>query len=242
LASFANQITIMGVIKAPSAPAHAPHIEPDAIPGTIHLVDLEGTMHKAHASGSNSDVVLIPTPSADPDDPLNWSPRRKMLFNISLQIYVLTIAIASAVIYSVLIPISMETPLTLGQMNAGTGYMFLAFGWGCLVWQPLALQYGKRPAYLLSLLMTMAIMVWVAYAKDNGQWIGSKILQGFAGAPVESLCEISLSDVYFSHERGRYIGLYGFMLAGGSFFASIIAGFINDGQSKSSREPGDSVS
>lgn len=34
---------------------------------------------------------------------------------------------------------------------------FLAFGWGCLVWQPLALQYGKRPVYLLSMLATMVI-------------------------------------------------------------------------------------
>lgn len=31
----------------------------------------------------------------------------------------------------------------------------LFFGWGCLVWQPLALQYGKRPVYLFSILATM---------------------------------------------------------------------------------------
>lgn len=40
-----------------------------------------------------------------------------------------------------------------------------------------------------------AILVWMPYTKTNGQWIGSKILQGFFGAPVESLCEISLTDL-----------------------------------------------
>lgn len=33
--------------------------------------------------------------------------------------------------------------------------MFLFFGWGCVIWQPLALQYGKRPVYLFSMLATL---------------------------------------------------------------------------------------
>lgn len=144
--------------------------------------------------------------------------------------YILMVGIASAAIYSVLIPISLDTGLTLGDLNAGTGYMFLAFGWGCLFWQPIALQYGKRPVYLISILATAGIMIWAAHTNTNGQWIASKVLQGFVGAPIESLCEVSITDVYFTHERGTYIALYGLLLAGSNFFAPIIAGFINDGQ------------
>ena len=40
-----------------------------------------------------------------------------------------------------------------------------------------------------------AIMIWVPYTNTNGQWIASKLLQGFFGAPVESLCEISVTDI-----------------------------------------------
>jgi MFS family permease len=109
-------------------------------------------------------------------------------------------------------------------------YMFLFFGWGCLIWQPLALQYGKRPVYLLSIVATLATQVWAPYTKTNGQWIANKIVQGFVGSPIESLCEISITDIYFTHERGRYLGLYGLLLAGSNFFAPIIAGFIADAQ------------
>jgi len=108
--------------------------------------------------------------------------------------------------------------------------MFLFFGWGCLLWQPLALQYGKRPVYLLSILATIATQVWAPHTKTNGQWIANKIIQGFVGSPIESLCEISITDIYFTHERGRYLGLYGLLLAGSNFFAPIIAGFIADAQ------------
>lgn len=158
---------------------------------------------------------------------LNWSPKRKLLSTVSLCVYTLMVGIASAAIYSVLEPIAAATDLTLSDLNAGTGYMFLAFGWGCLFWQPIALQYGKRPVYLFSMVATLGIMCWVPRATTNGQWIGSKLLQGFVGAPIESLCEISIADIYFAHDRGTYMGLYAFMLSGSNFVAPILAGFIN---------------
>lgn len=43
--------------------------------------------------------------------------------------------------------------------------------------------------------LVQAIAMWVPYTKTNGQWIASKLLQGFFGAPVESLCEISVTDI-----------------------------------------------
>ena len=49
-----------------------------AVPGTNHLVDLDGNVHTNH-DARLKDVVLIPTPSVDPEDPLNWSHRRKTL-------------------------------------------------------------------------------------------------------------------------------------------------------------------
>ena len=48
-----------------------------SVPGTIHLVDLEHSMRQKHAN--DGDIVLNPAPSKDPDDPLNWSPKRKLM-------------------------------------------------------------------------------------------------------------------------------------------------------------------
>jgi MFS family permease len=76
----------------------------------------------------------------------------------------------------------------------------------------------------------MGMQVWAPYTKINGQWIANKILQGFFGALIESLCEISITDIYFTHERGQYMAIYALFLAGSNFSAPIIAGFITDRQ------------
>lgn len=50
------------------------------VPGTKHLIDVDHTMRAQHAG--NGDIVLDPSPSTDPNDPLNWSPRRKLLITV----------------------------------------------------------------------------------------------------------------------------------------------------------------
>jgi MFS family permease len=53
---------------------------------------------------------------------------------------------------------------------------------------------------------------------------------GFFIAPVEALPEISVTDIYFTHQRGTYMGVYSFALAGSNYFAPVICGFISERQ------------
>jgi hypothetical protein len=72
--------------------------------------------------------------------------------------------------------------------------------------------------------------MWGPYASSNGEWIAKNILGGFFAAPIEALPEVSVTDLYFHHQRGTYMGLYAFFLAGSNYFAPVICGFIADRQ------------
>ncbi|AOW04387.1 major facilitator superfamily domain-containing protein [Yarrowia lipolytica] len=189
----------------------------EAVPGSIILVD------------QDQEIVVSPIPSSDPDDPLNWSRNRKLLSMFCMVVYMVAIVVPSNSLYSIFSVLTEESGQTLDELNQGTGYMFLFFGLGCLICQPLGQQYGKRPIYLLSVLGTLAVQLWSPYAKSQGAWIGSRILQGALGAPMETMCEITISDVFFEHERGRWVGVYAFALMFSSYIAPLVAGFIAEG-------------
>ena len=53
------------------------HIDDSVVPGTVHLVDLDHSLRAKH-SAAHKDIVLVPTPSDDPDDPVRYEGMFKM--------------------------------------------------------------------------------------------------------------------------------------------------------------------
>ncbi|KAI1336065.1 major facilitator superfamily transporter [Xylariaceae sp. FL0016] len=205
-------------------------IDEDLPPGTTRLIDVDGNIVAKHAAGSEQkDILLVPRPSEDPEDPLNWSPKRKMLHTSCIVIYTIMIALPSSAVYSIVTPIRESTGLSLEDINNGTGIMFLFYGWGCVIWQPLALQYGKRPAYLLSLVANIIILATGPMCTTPSTYLANRILLGLLGSPVESLCEISMTDIWFTHERPKYLAWYGWSLSLTGKLAPMLSGFINVG-------------
>ncbi len=205
----------MGVPPAPADRA-------GVIPGTVHLVDVGEQVASAKSRGG---IELVPRPSDDPEDPLNWTQKRKRFAAAMVFVYTMGLGMPLTFQYSVLTDITADTGIPTNNLVEGTGYMFLLLGFGCLFWQPIAMTYGRRGVYLISVLACVPLMVWTAYSKSPGEWFAHRILLGFFAAPIESLPEVSVPDLFFAHERGAWMAYYVFTLFSSNFIAPLIAGW-----------------
>jgi MFS family permease len=165
-------------------------------PGTARLFDSTGQALSTH-------IHLIPAPSSSPEDPLNWTQPRKYFHLFCILLYTIATCVLSSVLYSVYTPLGDDNGLTLDQLNAGQGYMYLFIGLACLFTQPMALAYGKKPMYIASSLATGLVNLWVIYGKGNGQWIACRLLLGLALSPQFALVEVSIADVVCANDDGR---------------------------------------
>ena len=56
------------------------------------------------------------------------------------------------------------------------------------------------------------------------------ILTGFGAAPVDSLVQISTTDLFFAHERGTRLSCFALALGTGSYMGPVAAGYITESQ------------
>merc|ERR1711939_190853 len=208
--------------------APTPHtLHTDVIPGTVHLVDLAGTLQVKHNEAGQKDIILLPQPTNEYDDPLNWSRRRKLLSVMLLLLAVFSADIMTTLLSAALLDIEAETGIPLATLNQGISVQYLFFGWSTyLVWQPFGLTFGRRPAFLIGGLGMLACSVWTSYVKSGAEWYANRVLIGFFYGPIETLIEVCISDIFLAHDRGFWIGMYCWILFGIPFLGAVPAGFI----------------
>ena len=95
---------------------------------------------------------------------------------------------------------------------------------------PFGLKYGLRPIYILSSAAQMAIMIWAARTMTGGDWWGVNALQCWVGSLAETMVQMTVSDVFFVHQRGLMNSIYIWTSNFGSSLAPVAAGFVTASQ------------
>lgn len=113
---------------------------------------------------------------------------------------------------------------------ASIAYFFtttaLMQGVGNFFWVPMANKYGRRPVYVISYTIYLITAIWAVFETTYGGFLTARILMGFGAGAAETIAPITISDVFFLHERGAVMALYTSFLSVGVAFGMIISGYV----------------
>ena len=202
------------------------YLDPAWPPGTVRLQQIldKGDSHK------DANIILQPRPTTDPNDPLNWTKKQKII-NYSIACYYATMVFA-------FVNATSPTWGPMGdELNFSSQTLTNTYAIGCATLSlgapmliPFALKYGSRPVYIVSSVAQFGISIWAARTMTAGDWWGVNALQCWIGALAEVLIQMTVADLFFVHQRGLMNTIYIWTYNVGSNLAVVASGFITDGQ------------
>ncbi|KAJ5206809.1 Major facilitator superfamily domain general substrate transporter [Penicillium cf. griseofulvum] len=186
-------------------------------PGTVRLEDI----HQ-----SSGQLVLFPTPSADPNDPLNWSKSRKVLNFSLVSFFVLWTFVQLDIGFTAWGPMQEQLKVSVDMLNAGAAVNYSGLAVGCIFFMPLLHKYGRRPIYISSVAMQFAACIWQANTYTKGDIIGSNLISGIGGALSEIVVQITIADMFFVHQHATMNGWYVVAQLTGASLGPVASGYI----------------
>ncbi|CCC07192.1 unnamed protein product [Sordaria macrospora k-hell] len=210
------------------------------VPGTTQYFDdperpqyaTEGTHEHLKCDRSGPvPIVLVPRPTDDPNDPLNWPLWRRDLITLVLSITsVFATALGPILAADTVLLVSTLENVTFVKASLLTGHFLLGCGASAFLFVPSSRIWGKRHLFILGTILLIVTSVWTAASgsKSYTNFLWSRIFQGVAAAPFESLVNAAVGDLYFVHERGKRMAFTNLAVFGGAFFTPILVGKISN--------------
>lgn len=171
-------------------------------------------------------MVLFPTPSSDPDDPLNWSRVRKAINFTLVCFFVLWTFVQLDIAFTAWGPMQKELNFSVAHLNAGSALTYGGLSLGCFVFIPLVHKYGRRPLYLLSITLQFVACIWQARIQTVGDLLGSGFISGLGGSTSEVIVQVTIADVFFVHQHATMNGFFQIFQCMGGFLGPVAAGYI----------------
>ncbi|KAJ7644448.1 MFS general substrate transporter [Roridomyces roridus] len=171
-------------------------------------------------------LPLVPQPSSDPSDPLNFPQWLKIAILLQVSFLSGLGPLNQAVINPAYVPLAAHFHKTTVVASYQTTIAIAFVGVGAFLWVPLANTYGRRPVLLFTSLLAAASSIASGKALTWSQLIGTRVLNGIATASFFTVGAGMVSDTFFLHERGRAMGVFTVFLTNSAHVAPIPGGFL----------------
>ncbi|KAF7156855.1 hypothetical protein CNMCM5623_000700 [Aspergillus felis] len=205
----------------------------DHVPGTSYILEDRTSDYTAVDSHLKYDrsgdvpILLVPQPSDDPNDPLNWPLWRRDLILFALCFVSVLCATTSSLMAANTVTIALYYGKSFTSVALLTGYHLCGVGVAGVLIVPTARVWGKRHLFILGNILMVVSCAWAGGSGQNYQsLLWARIFQGVALAPFEALTNACVGDLFFVHERGKRMALSNVAVFGAAFLTPVLAGKI----------------
>ncbi len=97
------------------------------------------------------------------------------------------------------------------------------------IWGKLADLFNRKLLIQLALVIFVLATAAAGFSHDPGTLIAFRAVQGIGAGGLAALSQIIMADIISPRERGRYMGLFGAVMALGTIGGPLLGGFITEG-------------
>ncbi|KAL0575809.1 hypothetical protein V5O48_006163 [Marasmius crinis-equi] len=191
-----------------------------------HQVDLQNATNLKRGTGRFAHVILVPQPSDDPKDPLNWPRWKKEACFWTLAFMASLDGALSPMVGPGYVLLSEQFGVSVDEVASSFGSILLGLGCFMLLQGALAVKFGHRIVYLCSVFLMFISCIWCAASPNMSSIRASRAFQGFGMSSLQSLVASTIEQIFFVHERGSRSVIWSFSIMSGITLGPLLYSYV----------------
>lgn len=182
--------------------------------------------HKQYLISKHGTYDLVPLPSMNDDDPLNWSNGFKHLQLAMVAFHAFMATFMASGLVPVIGMYSEIYQMTTLDVAYLVSVQIVLVGTFPLLWVPLMERYGKRLLLIISALGTMCFSLGSVFSTTYGTMMAMRCLQAIFISPGLAVGGAVVNETTFSHQRGSRSGIWAIAVNLGTMVGALLMGIV----------------
>lgn len=172
-------------------------------------------------------TILWPQPADDPNDPQNWSDRRKALHLLVITLAAVVPDFDSGIGIASIFGLAQTYHTTTGVINNLTSnWSIFLIGWGGIFWIMLTRRYGRLPVLFWSQVFALAFLVGNTFSPNLATFTAMRCLTAFFGTCPQVTGLYIVTDIFPFHLQARKLNIWTFGYIISPFLSPFAFGFL----------------
>ncbi|KAJ6486795.1 major facilitator superfamily domain-containing protein [Mycena sanguinolenta] len=164
---------------------------------------------------------------SDPENPQNWSFRKRAFVAFEISLLTFSIYIGSAIYTSSIPGLMSEFNVSLTTATLGLTLYILAYGIGPMFLSPLQELpiLGRNPVYMATLFLFVIFQIPIVTATNIRTVLAMRFITGFFGSPAMASGGASMADIFPQSQLAYVLGVWALGAVAGPIIGPVIGGF-----------------